>query len=178
MKYAFLAKNYREINFEKKVIFWMHILTIVSCLMPWLEFEDSFGGPINIYNAFNGYHYLLGLFLCALSLIILLLFIDRFFEKNSIKLPFSENLLYAGVSLQQFFIIIMMWSVASVTISAYADSSIRFGIFMALVAQISALVATFLNHQLEKQEDARSFFQSPDNRDHKTNSRFHNDIAE
>ncbi len=185
MRYAFLARNYREINFEKKVIFWSHVATMVACVLPWVEYVPNYE-PIVIQNALQGYHYLLGMFLFTLSLIIVLLYLDRLFEKHTIKLPISENYVYAGVSLQQVFIIIMIWSVIGAFARDYTDVSTRFGIFVALIAQISCLVATFLNYQLEKQTVAQSFFQNPSTEEPlsrtrakaDSQSRFHNDIEE
>lgn len=172
MRYAFLARNYRNLNFEKKVIFTMHVATVIACILPWAEFKSVYDDPIIIQNAFGGYHALMGIILAGLSIAIILLFIDRLFEKNAIKLPFSESYLYGGVSLQQAFIIIMIWSVLAKATNDYTDASLRFGIYFALICQVSALVATFLNYQIERTQTAQSFFQQPDKH------RFQNEIEE
>ncbi len=166
MKYAFLHKNFRSLNFEKKVIFLAHLATLVFCFFPWFEANPTYSPPYFL-NAFQGAGFLIGFLIFTISLIIFLLFLDRFFERELIKLPFSENTLYYVVGLEQILLITIMWSVLSVTGKDFADHSIRYGIFLVFVAQVSGLVATFLNHQLDKQHEALDFFAHPEKENHK-----------
>lgn len=161
MRYAYVHKNLRQLSFEKKVILGSHALTLVACFTPWFEAKLTYE-PDFLYNAFGGPGFLIGIFIFTISLIIVLLFTDRLLEKEVIKLPFSENYLYFGAGAQQILLIILMWSVLLATGDNYADHAIRFGIFIAFIAQISGLVATFLNYQLDQQHEAKRFFQHPE----------------
>lgn len=167
MRYAFLHKNFRELNFEKKVIVLSHLLTLVFCLFPWFEGDGTYDPKIT-YNAFQGPGFLIGVCIFLISFIIVLYFFDRLFESERVELPISENTLFFGASLQQLLLIILAWSVLIVASRDFADHAIRFGLFLVFVTQVTALVATFLNFQLEKQTQARSFFQHPETKpDHK-----------
>lgn len=170
MKYAFLHKNLRTLSFEKKVIFFSHCITLVVCFFPWFEADPAYVKTF-FYNAFQGAGFLIGIFIFLISLIIVLLFLDRLFEKEVVKLPFSENTLYFVAGAQQILLLVLMWSVLIATGKDFGDHEIRFGIFIAFVAQVAGLVATFLNYQLDKQHEAKNFFQHPTlpfNNDEKT----------
>ena len=160
MRYAFLHKNFRDLSFEKKVIFFSHLITLVVCFFPWFEANPAYEATF-FYNAFQGAGFLIGTFIFSISLVIVLLFLDRLFEKEVIKFPFSENTLYFVAGAQQILLLILMWSVLISTGKDFGDHEIRFGIFVAFVAQVSGLVATFLNYQLEKQQEAKKFFNHP-----------------
>ncbi len=160
MKYAFLHKNFRELTFEKKVIFFSHFVTLVVCFFPWFEADPAYEATF-FYNAFQGPGFLIGAFIFLISLIIVLLYLDRLFEKEVVKLPFSENTLYFAAGAQQVLLLVLIWSVLISTGKDFGDHEIRFGIFIAFIAQISGLVATFLNYQLDRQHEAKKFFQHP-----------------
>ena len=161
MRYAFLHKNFRELNFEKKVIFVSHILTVVLCFFPWFEYDIGDFSPASSYNAFGGPGAMIGFIIALISFVIGLYFLDRLFESERVELPVSENSLFFGASLQQLLLIVLAWSVLSFIGREYSQSAIRFGIFLAFVAQVTALVATFLNIQLDRQHQAQSFFNNP-----------------
>lgn len=163
MRYAFLHKNFRELNFEKRVIFVSHLLTLLFCFFPWFEGDGTYDPKIT-YMAVQGPGFLIGVFIFLISFVVVLYFLDRLFESERVELPISENTLFFCASLQQLLLIILAWSVLLVTARDFADHAIRFGIFLVFVTQVTALVATFLNFQLEKQNQARSFFQHPDNK--------------
>lgn len=158
MKYAFLHKNFRDLTFERKTIFLAHLATILFCFTPWFSadpvYEEEF-----FFNAFQGTGFLIGFFIFLISLIIVLLFMDQLFEKRKIKLSFSENILYFSTGAQQILLLILMWSVLASVGNQFESHSIRFGIFLTFMAQIAGLVATFLNFQIEKQNQAKNFFQ-------------------
>ncbi len=161
MRYAYVHKNLRQLNFEKKVILAAHAITLIVCFFPWFEADPAYE-PTFFYNAFQGPGFLIGTFIFVISLIITLLFLDRLFEKETVKLPFGENLLYFIAGVEQILLLILVWSVLVYTGKDFGDHEIRFGIFVAFVAQVSALVATFLNYQLDRQHEAKKFFQHPD----------------
>ncbi len=161
MKHAFIHKNFRNLSFEKKTIFLSHLLTLVFCFFPWFYATDSYDGPF-WYSAFGGPSFLIGFLIFLISFVIVILFIDRLLEKETVKLPFSENTLYFAAGAQQILLIILAWSVLSSKGTEFADYEIRFGIFLVFVAQVSGLVATFLNAQLEAQHKARNFFNGSD----------------
>jgi hypothetical protein len=161
MRYAYVHKNLRELNFEEQVIFGSHFLTLLACFAPWFAATPAFEN-LFWYSSFGGPGFLIGICIFVISLGISITFIDRLFEKNSIKLPFNLNYLYAAAGIQQIFLIILMWSVLLAIGSSYAEHTLRFGIFMAFALQVCGLVATFLNFQLEKQKEAQSFFQHPE----------------
>lgn len=161
MRYAYVHKNLRRLSFEKKVILGSHALTVLACFFPWFGAKPLYE-PDFFYSAFSGPGFLIGYFIFTISLVIVLLFVDRLLEKEVIKLPFSENYLYFGAGAQQILLIILMWSVLLSTGDDYAKHAIRFGIFIAFIAQVSGLVATFLNYQLDRQHEAKQFFQHPE----------------
>lgn len=161
MKYAYVHKNLRELNFEEQVIFGSHVLTILACFAPWFAATPAYE-TVFWYTGFGGPGFLIGICVFLISLGISFTFVDRLLEKNSIKLPFKWNYLYAAAGIQQIFLIILIWSVLIAIGSSYADHSLRFGIFMAFAVQVCGLVATFLNFQLDKQKEAKAFFQHPE----------------
>jgi len=160
MRYAFLHKNFRELNLEKRVIFIAHFLTMIFCFFPWFEADSEYVATFT-YNAFSGAHFLLGSCIFVISLLITIYFLDRMFESEKVPLPISQNTLFFGASLQQILLIVLAWSVIVATGKDFGEHAVRFGIFLAFVAQIAALVATFLNAQLDRQQQARSFFKNP-----------------
>lgn len=162
MKYAFVHKNFRQLSFERKTIFLAHALTLVFCFFPWFSADPVYESEF-FYNAFEGAGFLIGTFIFLISLIITLLFVDRLLEKRKVKLPFPENWLYFGAGLQQLLLLVIMWSVLAAIGNDFENHEIRFGIFFVFIAQVCALVATFLDFQLEQQKKARSFFANPDN---------------
>lgn len=161
MRYAYIHKNLRELNFESQVILGCHVLTMAACFMPWFAarpaYDDFFW-----YSSFRGPGFLMGIMIFLISLSVVILFLDRILERNVIKLPFNANYVYLFAGAQQIFLIVLMWSVLLATGNSYTEHTLRFGIFMAFTVQICGLVATFLNFQLEKQKEAKSFFQHPE----------------
>ena len=104
---------------------------------------------------------MIGFIIALISFVIGLYFLDRLFESERVDLPISENALFFGTSLQQLLLIVLAWSVLAFIGREYSQSAIRFGIFFAFIAQVTALVATFLNAQLDRQRQAQSFFNNP-----------------
>lgn len=160
MRYAFLHKNFRELNFEKKVILISHLLTMIFCFFPWFEADPAYDAKFT-YNAFQGPGFLIGFFVFLISFVVALYFLDRLFESERVGLPMPENTLFFGASLQQLLLIVLAWSVLFATGKDFGDHAIRFGIFLSFVAQVAALVGTFLNMQLDRQRQAQSFFNHP-----------------
>lgn len=159
MKHAFIHRNFRNLSFEKKVIFMSHFLTLIFCFFPWFYADDNYLEFHN--NAFQGPIFLMGVFIFLISFVIVMLFIDRLLEKETIKLPFAEASLYFFAGAQQIFTLVLAWSVLEVVGRGFENHTISFGIFLVLIAQVSGLVATFLFAQLEAQKSARGFFNHP-----------------
>ncbi len=164
MKYAFLNKNFRNLSFEKKTIFLSHALTLIFCFFPWFSSTPIYGEDF-FYNAFKGPGFLIGFFIFIISLVIVMLFVDRLLEKQKVKLPFPESFLYGVAGIQQIILLILAWSVLASTGLEQEGGTIRFGIFLVFIAQISGLVATFLFFQIEAQKTARGFFKHPNEKD-------------
>lgn len=160
MRYAYVHKNLRQLSFEKKVIFGAHVLTLAACFTPWFEATPAYTEDF-WFNAFSGPGFLIGIFIFTISLVVTCLFLDRLFERNVVKLPFPESYLYFGAGAQQILLIVLMWSVLLATGNDYGNHTIRFGIFVAFVAQIAGLVATFLDYQIQQQKQVKQFFQHP-----------------
>ena len=163
MKYAFVHRNFRALSFEKKTIFLAHLATMIVCFIPWFSAEPVYGDPF-FYNAFTGPAFLIGYVIFLISLVIFLLFLDRLLDKRKIKLTFSENYLYGICGLEQLLLLVLTWSVLAVSGNQFESSMVRFGIFVALIAQVVGLVATFLELQQDKQEQVKEFFQLPVNK--------------
>jgi len=160
MKYAYIHKNVRELNFESLVVAGCHFFTVVACFMPWFAATPTYG-QIFWYNSFKGPGFLIGIMIFLISLSIVILFLDRIIEINKIKLPVSANYVYLVAGMQQLFLIILLWSVLVAVGSSYSDHALRFGIFMAFALQVCGLAATYLNLQIEKKQAAKDFFQHP-----------------
>ncbi len=161
MKHAFLHKNFRDLDFEKKIIFFAHLLTLIFCFFPWFQ-ADPIGDVPFFYNAFEGPSFLIGLFIFLIAFVVVMLFIDRLLEKETVKLPFPETHFYFAVGIQELILIIMAWSVLGSIGADYNDHAIRFGIFFVFMAQIAGLVATFLYAQIQTQRKAQDFFKNPE----------------
>ncbi|HEY5714703.1 MAG TPA: hypothetical protein VIT68_05120 [Candidatus Gracilibacteria bacterium] len=159
MKYAFVHKNFRALDFEQKTIFLCHVVTMAACFTPWLS--TSISGEDGFFNAFMGPTFLMGWVVFIISFVIFLLFLDRLLDRRKIKLGFPETYLYACGGALQILLLLLIWSVLASSGCGF-DSEVRFGLFLALIAQIAGLVATFINYQQEQQHEAQSFFQYPD----------------
>jgi hypothetical protein len=161
MKYAYVHKNLRQLNLERMVIFGCHVLTMIACFLPWFAATPAYE-RIFYYSSFRGPGFLIGICIFLISLSVVILFLDKILERNVIKIPFNENYFFITAGIQQVFLIVLMWSVLLATGNNYAEHSLRFGIFVAFAVQVCALVATFLNFQLDKQHEAKAFFQHPE----------------
>ncbi len=168
-RYAFIHRNFRALSFEQKAIFLAHLVTLVACFFPWFNATPKYTDPF-FYNAFKGPAFLIGYVIFCISLIIFLLFLDRLLDKRKIKLTFPENYLYGIGGLEQILLLILAWSVLLAVGNDYGDSEVRFGLFLALIAQIVALVATFLEWQQSKQQGVRDFFQLPEEKQKSKNT--------
>ncbi len=162
MRHAFLHKNFRELNFEKKAVLISHVLTLIFCWFPWFEASKDYIPTFN-YNAFSGPGFLIGTFVFLISLLVVVYFLDRLFESERVKLPMSENSLFFAAGALQILLIVLAWSVLFSVGRDFSESGLRFGIFLTFVSQVAGLVATFLNAQLDRQTQARAFFRAPGN---------------
>lgn len=164
MKHAYLHKNFRNLSFEKKLIFLSHAFTLIFCFFPWFS-----ASPVYIdeffYNAFEGPTYLIGMLVFLISFLIFLLFLDRLFEKQKVTLSFSENILYFVCGAQQILLLVLAWSVLMVIGREFENHEIRFGISVIFILQVIGLVATFLNYQINQQKKVKQFFKHPNKKE-------------
>lgn len=146
------------------MIFGAHLLTLVLCFFPWFSAELSSGSIRSekfFYTAFSGPGFLIGVALFLFSLFVVVVFLDELLGINRIKLPLSRASLYLVVGAQQVFLLLLVWSMLHSLGSEFSVSEIRFGIFFVFVAQVTGLVAAFLNAQAERQAQAKRFFRHP-----------------
>ena len=167
MKYAFLVKNFNHLSFEEKTIFLAHLGTAVSCLFPWFSASPLYGESIS-YLAFFGPGFLIGFFIFLISMTVSLFFVDKILETKKFK-SLTRNLsnlqlnyLFVAAGVEQIVFLVLMWSVLLSVGNDFGESEIRFGIFMAFLAQVVGLTAAFLAIQNEKQKAAKSFFSHPE----------------
>lgn len=160
MKLAFLHKNLKHQSFEEKTILVGHLVTLGFCFFPWFAANPIYEEPF-FYNAFSGPGFLIGTFIFVISLLIVLLFLDKLLEKKKVKLPVADYTVYIFASSQSVMLTFLAWSVLSVVRRDFDDADIRYGILFIFVAQVVALVAAILHRQVKKQAQAQSFFQHP-----------------
>ncbi len=149
MKHASLNKNYQSLSFELKIIFWAHLITAIFCFFPWFTTNPLYDNSF-YYNAFEGTGFLIGIFIFVLSLCIALFFLNRLLEYRKIKLSFPEPLLYLLIGLEQLILLILMWSVLFSMSQEFEFAEVRFGFYVAFIAQIISFTAAFLSIKMEK----------------------------
>ena len=157
---AFIAKNFRQLSLERKIIFFVHILTLFGCVCPWVAGQPLYEAPF-AHNAFGGAHFLLGFLVFLISAGVVLFFVDEIFETQKLKIKVRENFLFFAAGGQNLILTIGAWSVIFAFSREFVDTEIRFGIFIVFLAQIVGLVATYLNYQNEKQKKVHHFFNAP-----------------
>lgn len=160
MKYAYVHKNFRRLQVEEKIILFAHLLTCVFCFIPWYE-GGQYSSTEDFYLGITGPTFLMGWFVFLLSFIVVVMMIDRLFEKNKIQLPFSEVYFYGVIGIESLITIFLMWSVLSSPFVGFSNDRVTFGLFVPLVAQVTGLVACFLLHQMDKTQKVKDFFQHP-----------------
>jgi heme/copper-type cytochrome/quinol oxidase subunit 1 len=156
-KTAFLHKNFRDLKFELKLIFFMHLLTVVFCFLPWISYAPLYGS--NYYeNAFGGSIKLIGLLIFLISLAICVIFIDKLFKTKKIKLPVSENTIFVFAGIQQIILIVCAWSVLLFMSGGFDLLETRFGIVFCLLFQIFGVVTAYLLTREKEKNEVINFF--------------------
>lgn len=156
-KHAFLHKNFRHLDSEKKTIFVASAATMFLCLFPWYAEYPVYGEGTWI-NAFGGSWFLIGTAVLACTLVPLIHIGDELLETKKIKLPFDENRLYLGVSLQGLFLIILAWSVIQHTANAAYHAEVRYGVFLSSLAQFIVILTAILRMKDTKKQVVQDFF--------------------
>lgn len=156
-KTAFLHKNFRELGFELKIIFLIHLATVIFAFFPWVSYVPLYGETY-FDNAFGGPTKIIGLMVFIISLGIVSIFISKLLKLKSIKMPVEEGIIFIFAGIQQIILIICAWSVLLIMGGGYDLSEIRFGIIFSLLFQIFGLVSAYLLNRSGKKEEVVSFF--------------------
>ncbi len=156
-KTAFLHKNFREMEFEMKIIFLVHLLTIAFCFMPWISYSPLYGDTY-FNTAFGGLTKIIGILIFLVSLGICLIFVAELFKSKIIKLPVSKETIFIFAGIQQIILIVCVWSVLMFMGKGYDLSEIRFGIIFCLLFQVFGLVSAYLSSRIEKKDEVVRFF--------------------
>ena len=130
LRTAFLHKNFRDMGFEMKLVFLMHLATIAFCFMPWISYLPLYGSSY-FDNAFNGPTSIIGSIIFLISLAICTLFAVKLLKFKKLTLPVDENIVFLVAGIQQIILIICVWSVL-LLIGSGNLSEIRFGISFCL----------------------------------------------
>lgn len=160
-KYAFLHKNFRSLDSEKKTIFLTNAGTLLLCLFfPWYA-EYPVYGEGSWFNAFGGSWFLLGcvIFLCALLVVVHIG--DQLLETKKINLSLDENKLYLGLSLECLLVIFLAWSVLQSTANTAYHGEVRYGVAFSALLQFVSIVTTILRLKDQKKEGVKNFFDLP-----------------
>ena len=159
-KYAFVQKNFRRLNFESRVLFFAHALTLVFCFFPWIGVEPLYGDPY-YRSAFVGHIWLMGAFIFLISLAGVGVFLDELLEKSWFRWRVSKNKLFFVAGIQQLILIVSAWSVLQAESRGFENSQIRFGFWLCAALQLMGIVAVCLRSQQAKKESVTNFFQPP-----------------
>ena len=113
------------------------------------------------YSAFSFFSFLIGSLIFLISLGVVLLFLDKLFDWNRIKLPIAERYVYLFASGEQIIFLILAWSVLFSETRSLSPVEIRFGIFVCFLVQVIGVVAAQLHYQNVQKRNARRFMQHP-----------------
>lgn len=155
-KTAFLHKNFRELGFEQKIIFLIHLATALFCFFPWVSYIPLYGETY-FSNAFAGPTKIIGAVIFLVSLGVCGIFVAKLFKYKNIKLPVSEETVFIFAGIQQIILLICAWSVL-LFISQGGAAEIRFGIIFCLLFQVFGVVSAYLLSRGNKKEEVTSFF--------------------
>lgn len=161
-KYAFLQRNFRNLNFERKIIVIANGVVLFGCLAPWIAIMPVYGEVTN-FSAFSGPTKVMGGIIFFISIFILALFAEKMWDKEWFKwIKIEENVLLGFASLQQVILTICVWSVLLSFGQGFENSEIRFGIFICLFAGFASLLATYLDGLNLKKQKVVDFFGQSD----------------
>lgn len=155
--YAFIKKNYRELSFERQVVFWSNLILFSSCFFPWVSYQPMYGRLIH-FNAFAGNTWFMGFLIAAISLGTLFFLVEALLDTRWVNLKISQNSLLFIAGIQSLVLLLCIWSVMSASSAYYSETRIGFGYFISLVMQLANITALFLESQGEKRQMVMDFF--------------------
>jgi len=164
MNYAFLAKNFRSFSTEEKIVFFGNLITVLSCFLPWFTADPMYGESF-FYSAFGGPGALVGIFIFLISIFSVAVMSDRLFGSKKtkfLKKYTSETNFFIFSGVQQVIFCVISWSILVFVSREFEDAQIRFGVFVAILSQVSALTAAILTKKNELEKQTKSFFHSPE----------------
>jgi len=172
--WAFIQKNLRDLDHEKKVILGAHFFTVLFCFFPWFKAQPIYG-PEQSFNALQGPPFLIGFFMFVLAAAVVLYFADKIWESDRIHLPIKEHNFFNFCGGLIITFLILHWSVLWQYGQEVQDSEIRFGLSVVFLLQIFALAATHLHKKTKHHESVQSFFNhsptTPPEKEKKTTSK-------
>ncbi len=160
IRFAFIHRNFRTLVFETRVILLANFATLVFCFFPWLSVNPNYGEKFFL-NAFAGPGFLIGSFIFLISIVVVIILLDKICETKKINLSFPETKILTIATIQQLVFIVLTWSVLFSVGRNYESATIRFGFFAIFLSQITAAVAIYLRKKNESQKSARDFLQHP-----------------
>jgi hypothetical protein len=155
--YAFVQKNYRELPFERKVIWWSQLSILFGSFLPWVAHQPMYGRLVQ-QNAFFGNTWLMGIVVFLISLGAVSLIIENLLNKNWFHFKVKDSTLMLAGGIQSLVLLLCIWSVLSADAQHYSESTLRFGYFVCLAAQIVNLTALYLDSQGQKKQAVMDFF--------------------
>lgn len=159
-RFAYVRKNFLQLSFEQQIILLANAVTALFCFFPWISIEP-FSRDWNFRNAFTSELWMAGglVFLLAVGTAGLLL--NDLFQARKITLPIRKTLLFFLTGMQSLLFLLISWSSLLGIATLYGNADIRFGIAVCFVAQVMAVVASYMQLQSEKTDTAKDFFQLP-----------------
>ncbi|MDF2378989.1 MAG: hypothetical protein P1V18_02060 [Candidatus Gracilibacteria bacterium] len=149
-----ISRNFRRLAAEKKVILFSASLTLISCFMPWYGSNSRLLINRIDWNAFDNIGSIGGYLISSFAIITLALVVaPMVFEGINLtkKLPFRESSIVLFLSGQSAFISFLFTAIYSqYALVQSANSSTRFGLYMALSSSLITAVAALTMMQKEK----------------------------
>lgn len=158
--YAFIQKNYRQLSFERKVMCWTQLVIICGSFLPWVAHQPLYGRVIQ-YNAFLGNTWFMGLVIFIFALASLSLLSQVLLDKQWFRFKVTDTTLLLAGGLQSLVLLLCVWSVLTADAQHYSESTLRFGYFGCLSAQIINITALYLESQGNKKQAVMDFFSQP-----------------
>lgn len=165
-----LIKNVKRSSNEEKGVILAHGLILFLILTPWVQItRQGAVFDIHMFHAENPAIYLLGL-VSMISLLTLLMFIDRFTGLQKIKLQVPSSYLFLVGSIQQFILALLTLSVLLLWGKPFGETSIKIWFWISFIVIIGGALAAFLEIQRGKKEKAQSFFKNPSSQNSSENA--------
>ena len=163
MHYLFWLKHWKTLAREEQMVLCANLVSVGLCFGPWMVF--SIGGSTFFYTAFSQEIFLLGLTFLALCLWKVLGFLSRFRRRKNIFTWQPNEWWPLFISGQQFWLVILMWSVLWKVQQTQLQAELRFAFWIVLLAQILALVAEWIRWNQGQKDKVQEFFRLTDKSD-------------